>query len=374
MKIEVLKNNLKTGLSVVERITKKNLTLPALNNVKLSSEKNFLRLDTTNLEISISWWILAKISEKGVVAVPANFLSNLIDLYKQEKINLETKNNNLILETENQKNQIQGIDPEDFPIIPTIEKEEICKIDSKKIGEALTQVIEIPAISQVRPEISGVYFNFKNNSIKIVATDSFRLAEKNLKLKEKVKKETSFIIPQNTARELINIISQGVGDIIFYSSNNQLLLESFNKEVSHTQVQILSRLIEGEYPKYQEIIPSKFKTQIILDKEELYNQIKQAGLFSGKISEVKIDVDSKDKKVKISSESPEVGRNESFLAAKIKGEAIEISFNYKFLIAGLQNIKSSEVIFELNGEDGAGVLKPVGDDSYIYISMPIKAN
>jgi DNA polymerase III subunit beta len=374
MKIEVLKNNLKRGLSVVERITKKNLTLPALSNVKLSTEKNFLRLDSTNLEISISWWILAKISEKGTVAVPANFLSSLIDLYRQEKINLKAENNNLILETENQKNQIQGIDPEDFPIIPTIEKKEICKINGKKIGEALTQVIDIPTISQVRPEISGIYFNFKKDSIKIVATDSFRLAEKKLKLKTNAEKEISFIVPQETARELINIINQEMGDLIFYSSNNQLLIENFNEEVSHTQVEILSRLIEGEYPQYQEIIPNKFKTQIILDREELYNQIKQAGLFSGKISEVKIGVNPKESKIKISSESSEVGKNESYLKAKIKGEAIEISFNYKFLIAGLQNIKSSEIIFELNGEDGAGVLKPVGDDSYIYISMPIKAS
>jgi len=133
-------------------------------------------------------------------------------------------------------------------------------------------------------------------------------------------------------------------------------------------------LIEGEYPNYQEIIPKKYKTQVIVKKDEFENKLKQAGLFSGKISEVKLNIDVKKKKIKIYSESPEIGKNESYVSAKIKGEDMDVSFNYKFLISGLQNIKSSEVIFELNGDDGPGVLKPVGDENYIYVSMPIKLN
>lgn len=167
-------------------------------------------------------------------------------------------------------------------------------------------------------------------------------------------------------------MSQKEGRTVIYFSPNQILFESIEEGTSHPQVQVLSRLIEGEYPKYQEIIPKKYKTEIIAKKEDLQNQLKQAGLFGGKISEVKLTVQPKDNQLKIYSESPEVGKNESYLPVKIKGEPIEISFNYRFLISGLQNIKSSEVIFELNGEEGPGVLKPVGDESYIYVSMPIK--
>jgi len=372
MKIEILKNNLKKGLEVVEKIAKKNLTLPALSNVLLSCEGNFLRLDTTNLETSISWWVLAKIKEEGKIAVPATFFSSLINLLKEEKIELRSQDKNLTLETKNQTTQIQGMDPEEFPIIPKIEKEEIVKISNQKLLEALGQIIDIPSISQIRPEISGIYFSFKKDILKVVGTDSFRLAEKTIILKGEIKKEVSFILPQDAIRELINILSQKDGHTIIYSSPNQVLFENIDEETSHSRVQILSRLIEGEYPKYQEIIPKKYKTQIITKKDDLQNQLKQAGLFGGKISEVKLVVPSKDNQLKIYSESPEVGKNESYLPVKIKGEPIEVSFNYRFLISGLQNIRSSEVIFELNGEDGPGVLKPVGDESYIYVSMPIK--
>jgi len=372
MKIEILKDNLKRGLEIVEKIAKKNLTLPVLSNVLLSCEGNFLRLDTTNLETSISWWLLAKIEEGGKIAIPAAFFSSLINLLKEERIHLRSQGKNLILETKNQTTQIQGIDPEEFPIIPKIEKEEIVRISNQKLLEALGQIIEIPSISQIRPEISGIYFSFKKDLLKIVGTDSFRLAEKTIGLKGKIKKEVSFILPQDAVRELINILSREEGYVVIYFSPNQILFENIKEETSHTQVQILSRLIEGEYPKYQEIIPKKYKTQIISKKDDLQNQLKQAGLFSGKISEVKLAVQPEDNRLKIYSESPEIGKNEAYLPVKIKGEAIEISFNYKFLILGLQNIRSSEVIFELNGEEGPGVLKPVGDESYIYISMPIK--
>ncbi len=372
MKIEVLKNNLKKGLEVVEKIAKKNLTLPALSNVLLSCEDNFLRLDTTNLETSISWWVLAKIEEEGKIAIPATFFSSLVGLLKEEKIQLRSQDKNLILETKNQTTQIQGMDSDEFPIIPKIEKEEIVKISNQKLLETLSQIIEIPSISQIRPEISGIYFSFKKDLLKVVGTDSFRLAEKTVVLKGEIKKEVSFILPQDAVRELINILSQKEGRTIIYFSPNQILFENIEEETSHPQVQILSRLIEGEYPKYQEIIPKKYKTQIIAKKDDLQNQLKQAGLFGGKISEVKLTVQPKDNRLKIYSESPEVGKNESYLPVEIKGEPIEVSFNYRFLISGLQNIRSSEVTFELNGEEGPGVLKPVGDESYIYISMPIK--
>jgi len=374
MKIEILKTNIKKALDIIEKITRKNITLPALSNVLLSVEGNFLRLDATNLEISISWWILSKVEEEGKVAIPATFFSNLINLLTDEKIKLETQNKNLLLKTQSQITQIHGIDPEEFPIIPKIEKEEIITMSNKKLLESLEQVIEIPSVSQVRPEISGIYFSFKKDILKIVSTDSFRLAEKSISLKTKSKKDISFIAPQDAIRELMNILGQEDGNIVIYFSQNQILFENEKKEPSHPRIQILSRLIEGEYPNYQEIIPKKYKTQVIVKKDEFENKLKQAGLFSGKISEVKLNIDTKKKKIKIYSESPEIGKNESYISVKIKGEDMDVSFNYKFLISGLQNIKSSEVILELNGDDGPGVLKPIGDENYIYVSMPIKLN
>ena len=145
-------------------------------------------------------------------------------------------------------------------------------------------------------------------------------------------------------------------------------------ETSHPQAQLVSRLIEGEYPCYQEIIPKKCETQIVLSRSEFLNQIKIAALFSGKISEIKFKVDVKKSGIEIFSQNPDIGEHRSFLAGRVKGEPLEISFNHRFLTDGLLNVKSSEVIFELSKEEGPAVLKPVGDQSYLYVAMPIKAS
>jgi len=206
-----------------------------------------------------------------------------------------------------------------------------------------------------------------------VATDSFRLAEKTIPLEKKIKKEYAFILPQKPTREIINILGEKEGKLKLYFSPNQTLFEFPMKETSHPQIQITSRLIEGEYPNYQEIIPKKFKTRVILKKDEFLNQIKTASLFSGKINEVKFTITPSKKEVELFAQSPDIGENKSSLPAKIEGDPMQISFNHKFLIDGLLNIKSSEVIFALTEEEGPCVLKPVGDSSYIYVIMPIKA-
>jgi DNA polymerase-3 subunit beta len=146
------------------------------------------------------------------------------------------------------------------------------------------------------------------------------------------------------------------------------------KEAPHPEIQIISRLIEGEYPNYKEIIPSNFKTKVTTKRDELLNQIKTASLFSGKINEVKIRINPTENNLEISAKDPNIGESQSSISSKVEGEEMELSFNHKFLIDGLNNIKSSEIIFEMSKEDGPCVLKPVGDASYIYVVMPIKAS
>ena len=374
MKIEVLKENLKNGLSVVEKvISGKNLSLPVLDNVLISTEESFLNLSVTDLETAIKVWILVKILKKGRVAVPAKFLSNFISLLPEEKITLEERKQGLYIECKNFKNQVQGVNPEEFPIIPKFNDLESLSFDSKSLWQGLTQVVDIASPSQSRPEISGAYFVFSKNSLKIVATDSFRLAEKNINLESPVEREISFILPQKPARELMNILDGKEGKIKIYFSPNQTMFELPMKEVEHPQIQVISRLIEGEYPNYEEIVPKKFKTHVIVKRDEFINQVKAASLFSGKINEVKIKVNVGAKELGISAQDPDIGESNSSIPAKIEGEDIEASFNHKFLVDGLLNIKSSEVVFDFSKEEGPCVLKPVGDASYLYVVMPIKS-
>lgn len=378
MKIIILKENLNIGLNIVGRAAGKNLTLPVLNNILISTEKSFLNLSATDLELGIKYWVLTKIEKEGKITIPSKILSGFINLLPNEKLTLELKNQTLYITSENYKTQIKGQSAEEFPIIPKIEDKDFVELNCALFCEGLSQVVDFSILNQTRPELSGVYLNFQKDKLQLAATDSFRLAEKNLYFEKKNSKEFSFILPQKTTREIINILSEKKGKLNLYFSPNQVLFEYPMEEISHPQIQIVSRLIEGDYPDYQGIIPRKHQVRAVLSKNELLNQIKTASIFSGKSNEVKIKTEPKREGIEIISQNPEYGENRSFLAGKLdRGEdqkETEISFNYRFLVDGLLNIPSSKVVFELNGEDGPAVLKPEGDQNYIYVVMPIKGS
>ncbi|KPJ55544.1 hypothetical protein AMJ49_06900 [Parcubacteria bacterium DG_74_2] len=186
MKTIILKENLKKGLGIVEKITGRNLTLPILNNVLISTDNNLLNFITTDLEIGIKYWALSKIEKQGKITIPAKLLSDFINFLPEEKINLEVKNNILYIDCKNQKAQIKGQDPEEFPIIPKIESKDYLEVKSTSFYEGISQVINFTTPNQTRVELSGIYFDFQKERLKITTTDSFRLAEKTLYFENKL--------------------------------------------------------------------------------------------------------------------------------------------------------------------------------------------
>ncbi|MDD5638598.1 MAG: DNA polymerase III subunit beta [Candidatus Pacebacteria bacterium] len=376
MKLTILQEKLKEGLSIVEKISLKSLTLPILNNILISAEKNFLNLSSTDLEIGINWWSLSKIEEEGKITIPSKLFSNFINLLPNKKINIKTKNNDILIECENYFTQIKGLSSDEFPIIPNVKKNEFISLKSSIFCQSLSQIVDIPLLLNSRPEISGIYFLFQKNTITMASTDSFRLGEKKIifKNEQKLTNNYSLILPQKTAKEIINIFNTKDRDLNIYLSSNQIMFETLMTETNYPEIQVVSKLIEGEYPDYKEIIPLKYNTQIILNKDEFLNRLRISGLFTGKTNEVKIKTNLNKNELEIFNQNKDIGEYNSKLPAKIIGENIEICFNYKFLIDGISNIKSSEIILELNGDDGPAVLKPVGDDTYIYVVMPIKSD
>jgi DNA polymerase-3 subunit beta len=374
MTIKILKSKLKEGLNIVERITSKSLTLPILNNILLKAERNFLNLSSTNLEIGIKWWGLAKVEKEGMIVIPSKVLSDFLNFLEEGPVNLEVEDQILKVKSEKFETKIKGFNPEEFPIIPEFSPLETVSVQNKVLSDSLKQVVQIPVLSSARPEISGIFFNFQKNLIKIVSTDSFRLGEKKIFFKENlpIQKEYSFILPQRTAKEIINIFGDRENESKIFLSSNQILFESQMTETPHPEVQIFSKLIEGEYPDYQAILPKKFSTQIILNKNEFLNQLRAASIFASKINEIRLKTNQKEGRVEISSQNPDLGEYHSKIFANIKGKEIEISFNFRFLIDGLLNIEKPEIVFELNGPEEAAVLKGVEDESYLYLVMPIK--
>jgi len=380
MNFTILTKDFKKGISITERVTGKNMTLPILDNLLIESDKNFIKISATDLELGIEWWGRCITQEEGKIAVPAKLLSQVIGslVSSEEKVSIKEKSQSLVIETEKKfKTNIKGFSPEDFPIIPSFQKDYYIEIDGKKIKDALSSVVDIANISNIRPEISGVYMCFNKDSVRFVATDSFRLAEKNIKLGENsgyvnnFDKDQEFIIPQKAIKELVSIIPDDGRNLKIYTSESQLLFEICYDD-EHPEIDLISRQIEGQYPAYQEIIPKSAKTKIVINKDEFLKQVKTAGIFGGRTNEISVKIDNSADEVEITSQDSELGESNQFLPAQIEGNNLKVSFNWKFLIDGLQHIKSSEISFEFQGSEGPAVIRGIGDDSYLYMVMPIK--
>lgn len=374
MKIICLQENLKTNLNITQNIVGKNLTLPILNNLLLETDNGRLKISSTNLEIGINTWTAGKIEKTGSITCPAKILSSFINNLPNKKIELETKDNNLSIKCENYKASIRGLSAEDFPLIPKIKEKPIFIFKkSEVLKNNLIQVIGAAAISESRPEFSGVLFKFEKETLKIIATDSFRLAEKTIHQTNSPAQLISLIIPQRTIQELIRILSEKQNqEIKLILGDNQILFEL-------DEVQLISRLIDGQYPDYQQIIPKAFETKVVLNKDEFINNIRIASIFSSKINDIKISV--RPDKIEILSQDPDLGENKSQMDARVTGKPMEISFNFRYLIEGLVNISTKQVLLGLNPEQSGSapksnpaVIKPVGEEDYLYIVMPIKTS
>lgn len=375
MKIYLLKENLKPGLSAIEKIATKSVTLPVLENVSVSAEKNYLKLIATNLESTVIFKTLSKIEKEGNIIVPVKIFSNIIRSIKADKLDMEKQGNNLIISGGNEKMRLKCQNPEEFPVIPKIETQKCFTLNSSLFISGLNQVINTTSLSLNRPELSGVYFHISQDSLIMVSTDSFRLSEKKIKWSPEhnptTTEEYSFIVPSKALNDSIPSFSDTEKELKISVGDGQVCLEDINNPQS--KIQFISKLIEGEFPSYQEIIPKKFDTKMTLNRSDLLTQIRTASILSPKTNEVSLLFQPKHKKLEITSSDPDRGEYHSSLAGQIEGEQIRLEFNWKYLVDGLTNIKSQEVVFEVQKNGGPAVIRPVGDDSYIYVVMPIRS-
>ena len=374
MKISSLQENLKNGLFIVGHIAGKNANLPILNNVMIkSSEKGDIKLITTDLEIGIVTRVRGKIEKEGEFTIEAKILSDYISLLPNQKIDLEIDKNNALIKCENYKTIIKGESAEEYPLVPEVEKEIYFKTNIDNFKKALSQVVFAVASSETRMELSGVFFNFNKEKLIMAATDSYRLAEKTVNIETNTEEEKNVIIPAKALQEVIRIISvlkneelNENNNITFYLSDNQILFIVGNTE-------IVSRLIEGQYPDYKQIIPVNCKTKAKINRGDLLRAVKAAALFSKTgINDINLDFPENQNKMIVSSASGQTGENITELDAETKGEDNGIVVNYKYVLDGINNIDSEKIIIEVVDGNTPCVLKGEGDDDYSYVIMPIK--
>ncbi|MBT4277672.1 DNA polymerase III subunit beta [Candidatus Falkowbacteria bacterium] len=384
MKIICTQENLNQGLSIVSNLSNKNPNLPILNNVLIKAKQGVITLTSTNLEMGINCIIRGKIDNDGNFTIPAKTTTDYVNLIKDKQVNLNLKDNEIELITSNNKTRFKGVSSQDFPTIPEIKKENKYTTSVRDFKDCLNKIIFAVANTSSRPEINGAVFDFnsKNKMLTVAATDSYRLAEQKISLKNSGE-DKRIIVPGKTLQEVVRILgliketeeNSDKGDVNIYISNDNQILFTFSdtKIGADENIELISRLIEGNYPEYQEIIPENHNTEIIVNKNDLINTVKKSSLFTkNKIDSIKLNFLKDSNELTVYSANAETGENLSKLQVKIKGEDNEIVLNYHYLLDGLQHIDGDDVILEVINKDVPCVLRSAEKNNYLYIIMPIR--
>jgi DNA polymerase III subunit beta len=367
MRFIAIRSNIKEAIAAIERTTGENLNLPILKNVLVVVGSEGITLTTTNLDLAITYLAPGKVIEDGKTTVPLAIFSNLITNIQSDRLNFEKKGSALTIKTDNYNATIQGLPPEDFPITPKIKNtKDYLEIKSVFLKEAIQQTTVAAQLSDLRPELNTILLNFSIDNLKFAATDGFRLAEKTLaqNLFTTTHKEPfKLLIPLKTGQEVLRM-SKDDEMIRIFHDENQVLFKTERAE-------LISRLMEGNFPDYLPLIPQKFTTEATLDREEFLNAIKLAGVFGQKTNEVKVTIHPNKKTVEVSSADQALGDNTYLLPAKIKGASAEVFFNWRYLADPARVMKTEELFIGLQAESSPALLRPMGNGLYFYILKPI---
>lgn len=386
MKITCTQENFKKAVFNSERVVSKQNTLPILNNILFEIEKNELRLSATNLEMGVLVKVGAKVEGggDGKITIPAKVISNFVaNLPGGDIITMEIANQSLKIKSGAAKATIKGLPADDFPLIPKKKADFQLQLPALALKNIINKVVIAVAFNEARPELTGLNLILKEKELFFAATDSFRLSEKRIALREKninqdlygalLSKKENIIIPSATMLEVARIISLDDGKEIKIAIEDGQIFFDFDG------VTLVSRLINGKYPEYKHIIPKEFKTRVVGEKTELQAAVKMANVFaSGKTGEIALKINAEDKKVFIDARSVEAGENSTELKLDITGPSQEIVFNAKYLLDGINAAETAKVAILANSNATPVALKEIDEktgevlEDYTYIVMPIK--
>ena len=367
MKLICAQADLERALNIVSKAITPNTTLPVLNNILLKAEGKSLHFAATNLEVAIQFFIPAEIKAEGSITVPAKLIGSYVSLLKDENVELNlVENDTLLVKTVSSQTKIKGINASEFPTIPNLEKENTLKIQTKDLLKSITQTAFAASNNTSRPVLSGVFFDVDKDVIKVVATDSYRLAEKKLTLKDKTSITMQCIVPVRTVMELGKILGMANEEEMEINvSKNQILFIVGD-------VQLMSRLIEGKFPPYDKIIPRNTKTKLEVKVAELTNVVRRVSLFARENNNsIKLSATT-DGKLNIATEETKIGEEKAELSVSVSGEENKIALNAQYLFDVLNYIDCETILLEIDDKLSPAVVKPLKEQDYIYIIMPLK--
>lgn len=364
MKVICSKEKLHNVISKAERITGKNSTLPVLSCLLLEAKNNNLIVRATNLDLGIEINIPVKVEQEGSVAIPGGLLLQyLSNIAVDENITLSLINKNILLKSSKSEATIKTIPEDDFPIIPKIKDVKSCVISASALIHGMKSVWYSASVSSMKPELSSVYLYPKENSLMFVATDSFRLAEKRIDVKE-LENFESVLVPFRNVAEIVKVFDDLRDDIEVFFGDGQI---AFVNE----GVYLVSRIVDGNFPDYAQIIPKDNTTEVVVLKQDLIQALKLSNIFSDKFNQIHMKIDPNTNIFEIDSKNVDKGENKNIVSATLRGDSIEISFNHKYLGEAFSSINSDSLILMFNGSNKPMVMRGVNDASFMYLVMPL---
>ena len=372
MRVSCLQENLAKGLSVVGRAVATRSTLPVLSNVMLSTDNGRLKLSATDLEIGINCWIGAKVEEDGATTVPARLFIDLVNSLPPERIDMElvVRTQTVNLKCARYEANIKGIDAQEFPLIPSIEEGGgQITLEPAAFRRTIEQVVLAAAADESRPILTGVLAKFEGNQLTLAAADGFRLSVRVAELPVETE-PASVIIPARALAELARISTDEESiTLVITPTRNQVLFHTPN-------VDLVSQLIEGNFPDYHQIIPKSYSTRTVLNTNSFLRACKTANIFARDAANiVRVQIapggELAPGHMTIAATSAESGDNVGEIDASTEGDEIEIAFNVKYLIDVLSVMDAAQVALETTTSSSPGVIKPVGDVDFVHVIMPM---
>jgi DNA polymerase-3 subunit beta len=378
MKVSVSQQSLAHGLNIVSRAVAPRSTLPVLSNILVATDEGRLRLSATNLEMGITHWIGSRIDEDGSITVPARTFTDLVSTLPNDQVwlTLNTRTQTLTMRCGTSCADIKGIDAQEFPPMPVSDPAKGIQLNVADLKEMIQQVVFAASTDEARPVLMGVLVTVTGEQITLAAADGFRISERKATLANPVSQPVTALIPARALNELGRIAS--VGDAATSEQTVSMILPPGRNQVIFRlkDVELVAQLIEGNYPDYRQVIPRATKTRTVISTTALLKACKQAEIIAREGSNVaRLNIcpagELQPGTVEITAESEETGTSENKVEASVEGSPLLIAFNVRFLREVLENIKTPNVSLETNLSNTPGVIRPVGEDTFFHVIMPM---
>jgi DNA polymerase-3 subunit beta len=369
MKFSCLSENLAKGLSIVSKAVSSRGSLPVLSHVLLQTEDGRLKLGATDLETGVVTWVGGKVLEEGGLTVPARLLWELVSQLPSGKMEIASQKQVLTVRTEQPytKSRLHGLPADEFPPFPAPKGQKLFSLTPKVLAEAVGTVAFAAARDESRPILTGVLVRGEASDLRLVGVDGFRLAEKRIVLDEPLSESVSLVIPAKTLSEVVRL-----GGSAEEPLTAMLLPEENQTLFSLSGAKVACRLLEGQFPDYEKIIPASFSTRAEIPVADFLKAVRLAAVFARDSASVVKMALAPDQPITFSANTQEVGEHKTTLEAKVEGEPLEIAFNSRYLTDLLSNLGDEGVIFEAGGPLNPGVFKPVSSSDYFHLIMPVR--